>query len=436
MSHVAASLRRHGHKVTLADLRYDDDNLDDIVRTCNPGIIGLSLRNIDDHRIDDTIFFAPEVSATARRLRRVSSATIILGGSAYSLFPVELLVNSEADYGIVGEGEASMVQLTDVLSAGRIVPSSLHSIPGLVYREKNRVRQNPVVPLDAKTAILSPYRPAPLSDAYMQHSGVANLQTQRGCSFTCCYCTYPIIEGTALRTRDPRAVADEAAELEARGIRYFFIVDSVFNADTDHAAAVCEAFLQRGITAAWSCFLRPAGITAGIMELMARAGLRHIEFGTDSLSDPVLAAYGKQFTVEDIVTADHAAEACGVRHAHFLICGGPGETIATLEESFRNSLLLKKTVIFPFVGMRLYPKTALHRIAQREKAVDESMELLQPFFYLAEGLEKQSVTALLAAFHERSPRWVVKDPSPEQLRVIERLRAKRIPGPLWEFLAQ
>lgn len=40
---------------------------------------------------------------------------------------------------------------------------------------------------------------------------------------------------------------------------------------------------------------------------MQRAGLSHIEFGSDSLSDPVLRRYGKSFTFEDIRTASEQA---------------------------------------------------------------------------------------------------------------------------------
>ncbi|MBN1758976.1 MAG: cobalamin-dependent protein [Chitinispirillaceae bacterium] len=431
MSHVAASLRRYGHEVTLADLRYDDERIELIVRERQPRFIGLSLRNIDDHRIDDTVYFVPVLLAAARRIRRITDAVIVLGGSAYSLFPEELLVGSEADFGIVGEGDEALPRLIALMSMG----DELTSVPGLVYRNEGTVRRNQVAAVPGKN-ILSPYRPDDLFGVYLTDSGTANLQTQRGCPFTCCYCTYPLIEGTRIRMRDPQEVAQEAAVLETQGARYFFIVDSVFNVDNDHVAAVCEAFIRQGVRATWGCFLRPKNIGGELMELMARAGLRHIEFGTDSLCDEVLVAYGKQFTVDDIVTVDNLADSCGVRHAHFLICGGPGETEETLEMSYENSRRLRKTAIFPFVGMRLYPGTALYRHALGEGVISASTDLLQPYFYVTEKLPKERITAILESFHERSPRWVIKDPSPEQQKIIERLRSKNIVGPLWEFLAQ
>jgi radical SAM superfamily enzyme YgiQ (UPF0313 family) len=435
MSHVAASLRRYGHEVTLADLRYDDERIGQIVAEVQPRFIGLSLRNIDDQRIDETVYFVPALLTAAQRLRQLSDAPIILGGSAYSLFPEELLAQSGADYGIAGEGDEAMPQLISLLAKGERDASALSSVPGLVYREQGVVRRNSAQTV-AGSDILPSYRSETLFNAYLEESGVANLQTQRGCPFSCCYCTYPLIEGSMVRRRDPLAVAGEVAALEAKGANYFFIVDSVFNIDNNHVAAVCEALLQKGVTATWGCFLQPKGIDHELMALMARAGLRHIEFGTDSLCDEVLSAYGKQFTVDDVVAVDNIADSCGVRHAHFLICGGPGETDATLEKAFENSTRLKKTAIFPYIGMRLYPQTALYRHALAEGVIAGSTDLLRPFFYVTNTVRKERIAELLESFHRRAPRWVIKDPSPEQLNVIRRLRAKQVMGPLWEFLAQ
>ena len=58
-----------------------------------------------------------------------------------------------------------------------------------------------------------------------------------------------------------RRVAEELEGLVARGARYVFITDSVFNTTKEHAAQVCEAILSRGVKVPWCCFLRP-GVVA------------------------------------------------------------------------------------------------------------------------------------------------------------------------------
>ena len=139
-----------------------------------------------------------------------------------------------------------------------------------------------------------------------------NLQTQRGCAHVCTYCTYPVIEGHTSRRRPPEVVAEEMAQIEAAGARYVFIVDSIFNSSPAHVVETCEALLRRKLAVRWGCFLRPQGLTPELMRLMARAGLAHIEFGSDSFCDPVLAAYAKQLTFEDILRSSKLAKAEGI----------------------------------------------------------------------------------------------------------------------------
>jgi hypothetical protein len=93
------------------------------------------------------------------------------------------------------------------------------------------------------------------------------------------------------------------------GGRYAFVVDSVFNSSPTHVQETCEAILRRRLRLRWGCFLRPQGLNRDLMRLMARAGLSHIEFGTDSFCDSVLAAYGKHFTFADILDAAELARA-------------------------------------------------------------------------------------------------------------------------------
>jgi radical SAM superfamily enzyme YgiQ (UPF0313 family) len=172
------------------------------------------------------------------------------------------------------------------------------------------------------------------------------------------------------------------------------------------------------------------------MDLMARAGLTHIEFGSDSFSDSVLDEYGKQFTFNDIYDASLYARVAKVHYAHFLIAGGPGETEETLQEGFENSKRLVKTVHFPFVGMRIYPKTRLYDRAVAEKAVDAGANLLRPVFYITPALTEEKIFSVLSGFSRQSPNWIVGELPQEKVRVIEGLRRKGVRGPLWEFLVR
>jgi radical SAM superfamily enzyme YgiQ (UPF0313 family) len=431
LAYVDAALREAGHTTRWLDVQADPQPLAGLIASFRPDFIGLSLRNIDDVVIKKRETYFDGLGPVCRELRRLTASPIILGGSGFSIFPERLLELSGADFGLQGEGERSLVAL--IASLERAEDS--RALPGLVYRRGGRIVRNAVGSPAWLDQLAAPHRPAGLADFYLRASSMLNVQTQRGCGFHCCYCTYPLIEGRTYRRRAPEAVAEELEQLERDGATYVFIVDSVFNTSPEHVAGVCEAILRRDLKLKWGCFLRPASLTAELMRLMARAGLAHIEFGSDSFCDAVLAAYGKRFTFDDILQSSALAQREQIDYCHFLICGGPGETRATLEEGFARSQRLPGGVVLALVGMRVYPGTPLFEQMRRAGRLAANADLLEPEYYLAPELSEEEVFVQLRKFSRRSPNWIVGDPPPEYVRMAEKLRARGVVGPLWSYFA-
>ncbi len=342
-----------------------------------------------------------------------------------------MLELSGVDYGITGEGEKSLLLLLNALQ-NHADPSS---IPGLVWRDGTQIRLNRTEAMACPEPLDVSDRPSRMLQHYLDSSGMLNVQTQRGCSFGCCYCTYPLIEGRRHRRRPPEAIAAEFKMLEKLGAKYLFIVDSIFNSSAQHVLETCEALARADLKLKWGCFLRPQGLTPAMFKLMVRAGLAHVEFGSDSFSDEVLHACHKNFTFDDILASSECARQENLDFCHFLICGGPGETMATLETGFNNSLRIKGGVNVAVTGMRLYPGTALHARAIQEGVITPKTNLLHPHYYLAKGLTVEEVFQSLQKFAASAPNWIVGDPSPAYARLVERLRQRRVVGPLWSYFS-
>jgi radical SAM superfamily enzyme YgiQ (UPF0313 family) len=415
LAHLNAALRRAGHDTRWVDCHADFQPLTGVLAEYRPHCVGVSVRNIDDVLIRKRETCFEGLGEISGAVRQINPCPVILGGSGYSLFPQRLLHLAKADYGIQGEGEASF--------------------SALVYRHGGGIVANPPQFWRGTAGLETADRPAHLVRHYLQRGGMLNLQTQRGCAQSCCYCTYPLIEGRAHRQRPPEDVAEELAQLEARGANYVCIVDSVFNSSARHVVETCEAILGRNLKIRWACFLRPQGLTSPLMELMARAGLAHIEFGSDSFCDSVLEAYGKRLTFDDIRESSELARQQRLDFCHFLICGGPGETRETLQTSFENSQGLSGSVIMAFVGMRIYPGTAICERALREGQITTDTDLLTPAYYLAPGLTEEEVFSRLRHFAALSPNWITGDPSTTYNRLVERLRSRGVAGPLWSYFS-
>lgn len=431
LAHIDAALKSAGHETRLVDCLADPPPLERELREFQPDVVGVSLRNLDDVLIRRQETFFGSVAAICETVRRVLPRPVVLGGSGFSICPEQLLERSGADFGIQGEGEAGFVALLDALGRG----VDFSGIPGLVYRRAGEIIANPQRPAALEDRKELPTRPAALATHYLSLSGTLNLQTQRGCRHTCCYCTYPLIEGRAHRRRDPGLVAEEFVQLESLGAKYVFIVDSVFNSSPGHITETCEAILRRRTQVKWGCFLRPQGLTPALMQLMKRAGLSHIEFGSDSFCDSVLEQYGKKLTFADILQSSELAQQVELEHCHFLICGGPGETLATLDTTFENSLRLHQPVIMAVVGMRVYPGTPLAWRARREGRIPPGNDLLTPAYYVSSALTEEIVFERLREFSRRSPNWITGDPPANLAKVVARLRQRGVMGPLWSYFA-
>ena len=361
----------------------------------------------------------------------MTSATLVLGGSGFSVFPREFLEVIDADFGIAGEGERALVELLGVLSRGE----DHRTIAGLVWRESDgRVLMAPRSPNGELFTVEPRHDPALLA-SYVALGSIPGIQTQRGCPLRCCYCTYPLIEGKKSRFRSGEQIVEEMRRLRALGVTYTFIVDSVFNTSREHTAQVCEALASADLGMEWGCFLRPRNVNRELLALMQRAGLKHLEFGSDTLSEPLMKSYGKSFTWEEVRSSSLFAHELGIHYSHFIIFGGPGETPDTIEETLHHSKELTGSFYFGTIGMRIYPETPLWRHCAPEKNGETSADyLLTPRFYVEPPLTTQGIFERLRRHREVNHNWVVGDPPQGFNETIEKLRRRGARGPMWEYV--
>lgn len=416
------------HDVRILDLNQEPgpEALERVVASYRPRAIGLSLRNADDTDATKATSFLAGYQDIVERIRKTCAAPVVLGGSGFTIFPEALMDLLDADYGIPGDGER-IGPLLDALERG--LPGD--DIPGVLTRRKRKPERTGWLP--------GPFRrdfrgDRPHVRFYLRQGGMLNLQTKRGCPFRCAYCTYPHIDGGALRLIDPGEVAKTAVQLQEAGAKYLFVTDSTFNASVDHSAAVAEAMIRAGLAIPWGAFFAPRKVPPGYFRLMARAGLTHVEFGTESLSDRVLRAYGKPFLRDDVYQTHAAACEAGLHVAHYFLLGGPGEDRDTLEQTLARADRLSPAVFFFFCGIRIYPHTALHDLAVREGLIAPHQDLLDPVFYRSPGLDAKTVAGILGKRAAGKPHWVVGAGGEQTARILARLHARGHIGPLWERL--
>jgi radical SAM superfamily enzyme YgiQ (UPF0313 family) len=222
--------------------------------------------------------------------------------------------------------------------------------------------------------------------------------------------------------------------LQTAGAKFIFITDSVFNSDYFHNIAVAQAFRKAGLSLPWGAFFMPMNHPDDYFRIMAEAGLTHVEFGTDSLSDPMLASYRKPFRVRHVMSAHEAAIGAGLHVAHYFLLGGPGETSETLSETLSNLVHLKKSAFVFFCGIRVYPHTALYDIAVKEGQVSRGGSILAPVFYRSPSIGAEEIIHRVKVQAGNRPNWIMGSGGRKTANIISRLYRRGHTGPLWEHL--
>jgi radical SAM superfamily enzyme YgiQ (UPF0313 family) len=395
LSYVATAARRAGHEVRFVDLMISRDpllELREAVTGFQPDVVGFSVRNIDNVVAQRTAWHLDEVQELIATVRAHSRAKIVLGGPAASILGTIALRRLNADFVIVGEGELAFPQLLSALQNG----GDFKSVSGLCYGngDGKTILENPPVRQES-------FGDSGMQDwirwrAYERAGGTWAIHTKRGCSLTCLYCNYPVMEGHRLRQRAAADVVDEIERVRKTvGPRTFEFTDSTFNVPESHAVAICEEVIRRGLRVNLSAVgVNPLTASEKLFGLMKRAGFCSLVITPDSASETMLRNLRKGFDVAKVRRTAELARASGIRCTWFFLLGGPGETCATVEETvsfIEENLNWKKFLTVIMTGIRILPGTDLARLAAEQNVIAADQDLCEPAFYFSREVDEQWV---------------------------------------------
>lgn len=434
-AYMAAVAERHGHHVDTLDLCFLAalrPALDDKLRAGAPGVVAISLRNLDSSAYPLNTSYIDDYACLVGAIRERTSAPIVLGGPGFTIMPATILEHLGADVGVVGEGEAAFPWVLERLAEGAALASS-HEFrcephgSGVVVTPMTRIKHLDITGL--------PMRRSFDFKTYYERGGALNIQTKRGCYFECIFCSYPLIEGSTVRMRSAAGVVDEIQQMrEEHQVRHWFFVDNIFNMPIRHAKAICEEIAARDLDIEWSGYLNPKFIDDELCSLMARSGCKAIEFGTDSGAATMIGNLKKEFDADDLRTSSALCHKHGLKFCHSLIFGGPGETDASVEETIAVMEEVKPTAVIAMTGIRILPGTEMVEIALRDGQIDADDNLLHPKFYVAPSLG-DALIERIESYARAHSNWIVPGKGIKtNVQVLQRLRERKIKGQLWRLL--
>ena len=405
-AYVAAAAERAGHDVRMISLRSASDDFLDVLKLelkdFSPDVIGISMRNVDDQSMKDTVFLLSPVKEVVDTCRRLTDVPIVLGGAGYSIFPLSALEYTGADMGIRGEGERTFVMLLDRLEKG----ADPSNVPGLYLPDIGRTAA-PVFPktLDGYTM--------PLPNVHLEMPKETPddplwmpIQTRRGCPMDCSYCSTAAIEGRILRKHSPLKVVENIKAYVDEGIRHFFFVDNTFNFPASYATALCDGIIKEKLNIRSRCIIYPSKVDEALVRKMAQAGFKEISLGFESGVDHILKGFNKRFSLEEVRRISRLFKNEGVFQMGFLLLGGPGETKETVLQSLSFVDALDLDFMKISVGIRIYPETRLAEKAIREGRIGNNENLLKPVFYVVEDI-RDWIYETVTQWAQDRPNWMI-----------------------------
>lgn len=314
-----------------------------------------------------------EAAFTMIQMAKQYGCTVILCGADVTDH-YEKYLEQGADYCILGEGEETLAELLDQLSAGKDA--------GDVIGQASRFTLHPSRRPDIKNVDALPFPAWDLVDIqkykniwYEKHGYFSmNMVTTRGCPYHCNWCAKPIW-GQRYNSRSPENVAAEMKWLKEKyAPDHIWFADDIFGLKPNWVERFAELLIDNNAVIPFKCLKRADLVTEKTAAALAKAGCKIVWVGAESGSQMILDAMDKGDKVEDIYRAAELLHANGIQIGFFLQFGYPGETwddvqltLKMVRDCMPDDIGI--SVSYPLPGTKFYERVKLD-LGEKQNWVD------------------------------------------------------------------
>ncbi len=300
--------------------------------------------------------------------QRLPSAKIILGGSAFRSRPVAFFKKLKADYALRGEADFTFPLLVREITKEKQDSESLKSIPGIMFMNNERLFVNSEYPLLSRNQLEF----LDFSHYCYYGSDMVSLFTERGCPFGCTFCSRVL--GKRLRFLSIERIIDILKEIaETRSVtRVMFANDNMIYS-MRRAYKLFGRIIEEGLNKRFRFLINgridnfisddkkyaPHRINLDLIDLVQRAGVEKISFGTESFNDAEIKRLKPEarYSAVDAMRLTRKLGEKGITFVHFIIWPSPDaypeEAIEstcrrfTVMESYREYIEISAVFVNP-----------------------------------------------------------------------------------------
>jgi anaerobic magnesium-protoporphyrin IX monomethyl ester cyclase len=362
--YAASWLRQHGYEVALFDAMLADSEEE-------------WAKALDEHKPQYAIIYEDNFNYLSKMcLLRMRQAAFTMIDMAKSRGCVVILCGADAtdhyaeylekgaDYCLLGEGEETLIELLNQLSAGK----EAGQVIGLASRNTLRPSRRPdITDLDKL-----PFPAWDLVDVpkykklWREHHGYfsMNMVTTRGCPYHCNWCAKPIW-GQRYNSRSPENVAAEMKWLKENfAPDHIWFADDILGLKPNWIERFAVLLNKADAVIPFKCLQRADLVNEKTAAALAKAGCKTVWLGAESGSQKILDAMDKGDKVEDIYRAAKLLRENGIEVGFFLQFGYPGEmwddvqkTLKMVRECAPDDIGI--SVSYPLPGTKFFERVKL-----------------------------------------------------------------------------
>jgi radical SAM superfamily enzyme YgiQ (UPF0313 family) len=297
---------------------------------------------------------------------------IVIGGYHATLMNEEIAASSEGeliDFIIRGEGEVACRRLVNVLDG----KDRIEEIPSLSYKQGKQFVHNP----RGKTLDLSELK-LPIRDKrrltwgyHILYSKIELIETSRGCTRGCNFCSMRHMYGRSFRTYPiERVLADLDDIYYKRRTRWVFIVDDNMVLNPKRVIALCDAIIARdykklNLVVQADCISMAQN--EEMVSKMALAGVKSVFLGIENASKKNLESAGKGNIVNASRKAVESCQKYDIMVIGGLIFGFPEDDEKSIIENYQFLNTIGTDGSYCQI-LTPYPKTGM-----RQNLIDEGL---------------------------------------------------------------
>ena len=379
LGYIATAVHNAGFELEILDLdalRLSDNKVEESIKKMDFDVVAMGV----------IVTGYKYVKNLCSIIKKHKDVPIIIGNSVATSIPETLMEKTEADIGVMNEGDVTIVELLKAIENN----TPLEDVKGIFLKKNGKVvftsTRELIGDLDSLPIInyelfdMKVYldrcrynitEPYPME---FEKIRAFPINTARGCPYNCTFC-YHVFKNQKYRYRSVENIGKEIIHLKERyHINYVQFFDELSLFSKQRVREIADFFIDKKIDVFWTADCRAGlfgrdDLNLELAKKLHEAGCLCLGYSLESGDENILSAMNKQMSVEDFVIQTHVLKKAGIAPTTSLVIGFPEETPETLKKTFD---VCYQADIYPSTGYLLpQPGTPIYEYAVKSGKIDD-----------------------------------------------------------------